>query len=127
MSKLEGEPPKIIGAPGRAIWARHKPARFSTTCWTSVPVIVAGEVAPVIPMEINSEGIPARAQSMRLCEVSWLQRSGGEGQASKMARGLARKPSAPPRMAASISRIGPNPATRNVPVTTGLALKSRAR
>ena len=29
-------------------------------------VVASGEVAPVIPIEMSSEGIPARAQSIRL-------------------------------------------------------------
>ena len=73
-----------------------------------------------MPMEMSSEGMPARAQSMRLWAVRLLHFRGGEGQASKMARGLRRSSSAPPRTAASMSSIGPNPAVRKVPVTIGL-------
>ncbi len=69
----------MMGAPGQAAWPMASPARFSTTCWTRVPVIVAGEVAPVMPMEMSSEGIPARAQSMRLWAVRWLHFKGGGG------------------------------------------------
>ncbi len=98
-----------------------RPLRFSATCWTRVPPIVTGDVAPVMPIEMSSEGRPARAASMRLWVVRLLHLRGGEGQASKMARGLARSPASPPRTAASISLIGPKPSTRKVPVTMGFS------
>ncbi len=89
MSKLDGEPPKMIGAPRPASWPMTRPDRFSATCWTRVPAIVVGEVAPVMPIEMSSDGMPARAASIRLWVVRLLHLRGGEGQASKMASGLA--------------------------------------
>src|SRR4030042_6930252 len=83
MSKLEGEPPKITGAPFLASWTMATPQRFSATCWTRVPEIVTKEVAPVMPIEINSEGAPARAASIRLWVVRLLHLSGGGGEAAK--------------------------------------------
>src|SRR4030042_5364112 len=84
-SKLEGDPPKITGAPFLASCTMATPQRFSATCWTRVPEMVTRDVAPVIPIEISSEGRPARAESIRLWVVGVLHLRGGDGEASKMA------------------------------------------
>ena len=81
MSKLAGEPPKMTGAAGRASWPMTRPDRLSATCWTSVPAIVTGEVAPVRPIEMSSEGMPARAAVDEALggQVAPLEGRGGAG------------------------------------------------
>ena len=116
MSKLAGRAAEDDRArPRLASWQMTMPPRLSATCWTRVPESVTSEVAPVRPMEMSSLGMPARAESMRLWVVRWLHLRGGEGQASKMASGLAASSAALPRTATSMSRIGLKDSTRNRP------------
>ena len=89
--------------------------------------MVAREVAPVMPMAMSSEGMPERAESMRLWAVRLLHFRGGEGQASKMARGFPASSASPPRTAASMSFIGRKLSTRKVPVTTGFPERRSVR
>src|SRR2546425_2882015 len=96
------------------------PARFSAVCTTSVPDIVTGPVAPVSGTEMISEGRLCRAHCMMLSEVRTLQRSGDDGQASKIANGFSVASFSEPRTIVMISNMAPNDSSRNRPVTIGL-------
>ena len=116
-----GAPPYITGAPGLTACARAMPARFSAVCTTSVPDRVTGPVAPVSGTEMISEGMPCLAASMMLCEVSTLQRSGEDGQASRMARGFSASAFSEPRTTLRISSVAGNDSSRKMPVMIGLS------
>ena len=68
----------------------------SAACCTTDPTKVTGAVAPAGGMLTISAGTPARARSTRFCEANTDQFSGGDGQTSKIARGLFRGASRPP-------------------------------
>ena len=82
MSKLDGEPPKMTGAPGPGEPGRWPgPTRFSTTCWTSVPAIVAGEVGPghAHGDELRGDARPGAVDQALGRQVAPLEGRGGTG------------------------------------------------
>jgi hypothetical protein len=93
MSRIAGAPPQTIGAPGRASWWMAIPERHSAACWTTLPMSVTGAAAPASGIDTICAGTPARARSMRLRHPSADHVSGGDGQTSKTARGLAARAS----------------------------------
>ena len=51
------------GAPGTSSWTRASAATISASPSASVPAIVAGAVDPVVAMDMNPTGTPARART----------------------------------------------------------------
>ena len=82
------------------------PLMHSAACCTIEPDRVTGAVAPAKGMLTISAGTPASARSTRLCEANSDQFRGGEGQTSKIARGLLRSASVPPLSIASSYGLG---------------------
>ena len=121
MSMRQGAPPYTTGEPGRTAWASATPARFSAVCTTRVPERVTGPVAPVSGTEMISEGRLRCAHSRMLSEVRTLQRSGDEGQASKIAIGFSTASLSEPRTIVMISNIARADSSRKSPVTIGLS------
>lgn len=113
--------PEISGFLSLATPASQHDFSFLAPC-PADGLIVHGEKDEIIPVDsVAKLAAKLKAQSIRLWVVRLLHFRGGEGHASKIARGFSARFFSPPLTATSISCIGLNPSTRNVPVTTGFA------
>ncbi len=124
---MAGEPPQSMGAPAHAACAMTTPESVSAACCTIEPTRVTGATKPVSGIEMNSTGMPARAQSTTFWLVTSLHLSGAVGQHEKIVSGAARSASAEPRTITCRSRITSKASTVKAPVTTGFTPWSRLR
>ena len=85
------------------------------------PTRVTGAMKPDRGIEMNSTGMPHRAQSTTFCEVTSLHLMGEVGQHEKTVSGLALSSSADPRTASWRSRMMVNASIVKAPVTTGFS------
>src|SRR5690242_13799206 len=95
------------------------PPRHSAACCTTDPIKVTGAVAPASGMETISAGTPARASCTKFSLANSDQFKGGDGQTSKIARGILRF-KVPPESAARRVSMAFNVGALNAPVITGL-------
>ena len=118
ISNAAGDPPKMMGAPGRANRRMTMPLRFSAVSCTSAPAKVTGAAAPARGMEIRRRGcLPGGVDEVLAGQVAPFQGRRG-GQQSSIAQGFSERPFSPPGRPSDVLHDLEAP-TAKVPVMIG--------